>query len=331
MSSSFASLHNLDSSPPDLDSYYSQSYPLPSAVPFPHRRSLQPPSRSSSYTATLQVSTSTSSHEHDPNERTARPGNAHHHTEFHEALGAAAAADDSAVKSEFLTNGASLPDNLPDNTPKDYTSSTPGLSAGLSRPLKPIERERLAHLDRLKFFLATAPSRWDDAAENAAPTPSLNSMGENVDDLPGGRVTTPTPPSQPFMSGTVPYGPASFGYPSSQYDSSSAPSTSTANSAYRNTFTSFPNAQPFPDPIHQQLSHLRAPHHPALNRFLLPNHEYVTCVLWNGLYHISGTDIVRALVFRFEVISFFFLSSWIKKKLTDSKGFWKTSSQYEEI
>ena len=33
--------------------------------------------------------------------------------------------------------------------------------------------------------------------------------------------------------------------------------------------------------------------HPALNRFLLPNQEYVTCVLWNGLYHITGTDIVR--------------------------------------
>lgn len=40
--------------------------------------------------------------------------------------------------------------------------------------------------------------------------------------------------------------------------------------------------------------------HPALNRFLLPNNEYVSCVLWGGLYHITGTDIVRALVFRFE-------------------------------
>ena len=40
--------------------------------------------------------------------------------------------------------------------------------------------------------------------------------------------------------------------------------------------------------------------HPALNRFLLPNSEYVSCVLWGGLYHITGTDIVRALVFRFE-------------------------------
>src|SRR6202040_3125800 len=39
---------------------------------------------------------------------------------------------------------------------------------------------------------------------------------------------------------------------------------------------------------------------PALNRFLLPNGDHVSCVFWNGLYHITGTDIVRALVFRFE-------------------------------
>ena len=46
-------------------------------------------------------------------------------------------------------------------------------------------------------------------------------------------------------------------------------------------------------------SHPPTPH-PALNRFLLPSGEYVSCVLWSGLYHITGTDIVRALVFRFE-------------------------------
>nr|ADO17671.1 Ste12 [Tremella mesenterica] len=43
--------------------------------------------------------------------------------------------------------------------------------------------------------------------------------------------------------------------------------------------------------------------HPNLNRFLLPNGEHVSCVFWNGLYHITGTDIVRALVFRFEAFS----------------------------
>ncbi|EJT97170.1 STE-domain-containing protein [Dacryopinax primogenitus] len=82
------------------------------------------------------------------------------------------------------------------------------------RPLTMHEQQLLAHLDRLKFFLATAPSQWEDG-----------NMGS----------TSP--------------------------------------------------------PEHQ---------HPALNRFLLPSSEYVSCVLWNGLYHITGTDIVRALVFRFE-------------------------------
>lgn len=35
-------------------------------------------------------------------------------------------------------------------------------------------------------------------------------------------------------------------------------------------------------------------------RFTLPNGEHVSCVFWNGLYHITGTDIIRTLVFRFR-------------------------------
>ncbi|KAI9061820.1 STE-domain-containing protein [Trametes sanguinea] len=92
------------------------------------------------------------------------------------------------------------------------------------------ERDLLAHLDRLKFFLATAPSRW-----NASSPPSLPS--------------------------------------------------------------SLPSEFPLPVPVPAGHPHSA---HPALNRFLLPNQEYVSCVLWGGLYHITGTDIVRALVFRFE-------------------------------
>lgn len=38
--------------------------------------------------------------------------------------------------------------------------------------------------------------------------------------------------------------------------------------------------------------------HRRFRRFLLPNGEHVSCVLWNGLYHITGTDIIRTLVFR---------------------------------
>jgi hypothetical protein len=51
-----------------------------------------------------------------------------------------------------------------------------------------------------------------------------------------------------------------------------------------------PGSIPFPNPSPR----------PALNRFSLPSNEYVTCVLWQGQYYISGTDIVRSLVFRFE-------------------------------
>ncbi|CAG8633483.1 245_t:CDS:2 [Acaulospora morrowiae] len=37
-----------------------------------------------------------------------------------------------------------------------------------------------------------------------------------------------------------------------------------------------------------------------IRRYLLPTGEYISCVLWNSLYHITGTDIVRSLVFRFQ-------------------------------
>ncbi|KAG0213341.1 homeodomain transcription factor ste12 [Mortierella sp. GBA30] len=37
-----------------------------------------------------------------------------------------------------------------------------------------------------------------------------------------------------------------------------------------------------------------------LSKFLLPTGETISCVLWNELYHITGTDIVRSLVSRFE-------------------------------
>ncbi|KAG8704892.1 homeodomain transcription factor ste12 [Ceratobasidium sp. 394] len=43
--------------------------------------------------------------------------------------------------------------------------------------------------------------------------------------------------------------------------------------------------------------------HPAMNRFLLPSGEFVSCVLWDGLYHISRTDIIRSLVFRFDAFA----------------------------
>ncbi|KAG0170106.1 homeodomain transcription factor ste12 [Apophysomyces sp. BC1034] len=39
---------------------------------------------------------------------------------------------------------------------------------------------------------------------------------------------------------------------------------------------------------------------PPIKRFQLPNNEYVSCVQWNDSFFISGTDIVRSLVYRFH-------------------------------
>lgn len=40
--------------------------------------------------------------------------------------------------------------------------------------------------------------------------------------------------------------------------------------------------------------------HPMMTRFCISSSEHVTCVFWSGQYYITGTDIVRSLVFRFE-------------------------------
>lgn len=125
------------------------------------------------------------------------------------------------------------------STPRKHYSSqvTPGISAfvppcpafamglaskDLSRSLTPKEQDNIAHLDRLKYFLATAPSRWSSPGSSRSPDAA----------------------------------------------------------------------------DHGPVTHTSS--HPSMNRFLLPSSEYVSCVLWSGTYHITGTDIVRTLVFRFE-------------------------------
>ncbi|KAI0702639.1 hypothetical protein C8Q76DRAFT_697727 [Earliella scabrosa] len=194
---------------------YAQKLPYPSHSdpaslydhPFLHQHH---PSRFASAPQSLQVQTATPApHEHEPEEQTAHPSRSSTYPSLpHDAD------QQSHDGPEFdPQEQQSIADALTDN---------PGPYGGLSRPLTLQERENLSHLDRLKFFLATAPSRWNADNGFAGPDPS-----------------------------TVP-----AGHPHSA--------------------------------------------HPALNRFLLPNSEYVSCVLWGGLYHITGTDIVRALVFRFE-------------------------------
>ncbi|KAG2006285.1 STE-12 alpha [Coprinopsis cinerea AmutBmut pab1-1] len=233
-------------------------------------------------TPSLQVSTNTTS-EHDPNECTARPSNAHVHAQFHNSLSlplppmpdsgnslvtptatTAGSSSISSMESAGLSSAPSLSSassvgsnfveaqqqHLQDqrqaalDSGSDYIAGTPGLSKGLSRPLTQLEKDRLEYLDRLKYFLATAPSRW-----------------HSTDAEQGG----------PLAGGSTPFAPNVNVYPGMGVDGSFS-------------------AQATPN----------TPSHPQLNRFMLPSQEFVTCVLWNGLYHITGTDIVRALVFRFE-------------------------------
>jgi len=205
---------------PRHNAHHSLTYPVPGYPSRPISRPtlpLQP--------IALSVSTSTVASELDPNEQTARPGNAHNHRLFLDGLSPPVPPPPPA--SDPNPDPAAKPD--PGATPVD--ARPPAVS--LSRPFSSEEEEKLAHLDSLKFFLATAPSQWS-----------------------GGR---PQP-----MSVTV--------------GGSSGWST--------------------PPDGHTHALHL------SLNRFLLPSQEFVTCIFWNGLYHITGTDIVCALVFRFEVSLF---------------------------
>lgn len=160
-------------------------------------------------TQSLQIQTATPApHEHDPEEQTAHPSRLSY--------------PQLPLESDQQSHDSAEFEPQEQQSIADALTDNPGPYGGLTRPLTLQERELLSHLDRLKFFLATAPSRWNSDNGFAGPDPS-----------------------------TVPAG------------------------------------------------HPHSPH-PALNRFLLPNSEYVSCVLWGGLYHITGTDIVRALVFRFE-------------------------------
>jgi transcription factor STE12 len=120
------------------------------------------------------------------------------------------------------TQANSNSNTQPESTTDTSHSSNQTVAAPVPRPLTVHEQEMIAQLDKLKYFLATAPSRW------------------------------------------------------------STPNSSTSDAL---------------------VQHPQSASHPAMNRFLLPSGEFVSCVLWGGLYHITGTDIVRALVFRFDAFA----------------------------
>lgn len=187
------------------------------------RPAMQP--RSQSYNGhTLQVMTeSQGHHDHDPADYTAHPSRPQYQFRLSEQQ------QQHAQQQQASSSKHDTADD--EHSSYDRSGEILPICNGFNRPLNHHEQERIAHLDRLKFFLATAPSRWD--------------TDQGAD---------PSAMSVPSMD------PNELGGPNS-----------------------LPSAS-----------------HPALNRFLLPTSEYVSCVLWNGLYHITGTDIVRALVFRFE-------------------------------
>ncbi|KAJ6542894.1 hypothetical protein B0H19DRAFT_1380954 [Mycena capillaripes] len=233
-------------------------------------------------------------------------------------------------------------------------SNNLGLSGALSRPLTPQEADRLAYLDRLKFFLATAPSRWDVDDENGGQGgvyssslfPFLNFLWFSLLSftpflsyhspcLPG-LLSLHIPPFLHFTSPT-PHHPSHVSLAAPPFvrpvfAAGTGLGLATESQQAREATGEKPRGLGWVDRriandgggwglgaagwserahLGAYNSHFAHPHsqaitptaHPALNRFLLPSQEYVSCVLWNGLYHITGTDIVRGLVFRFEAFS----------------------------
>ncbi|KAJ7194912.1 hypothetical protein GGX14DRAFT_545952 [Mycena pura] len=159
--------------------------------------------------------------------------------------------------------------------PSASASTSRSLAGALSRALTAQEAERLEYLDRLKFFLATAPSRWDSETEGDAGQWGADATGHGAETTRGDRDV--------YSCYVLCVAPC----PLTPVGAKHAPAV---------VFAPSPHMGLHPGAI-------TPTSHPALNRFLLPSQEYVSCVLWNGLYHITGTDIVRALVFRFEAFS----------------------------
>ena len=62
----------------------------------------------------------------------------------------------------------SVASNAPPSAVFAGSTSASLLGTPLSRPLTVKEQDLLAHLDRLKFFLATAPSRWSDDGSSSS-------------------------------------------------------------------------------------------------------------------------------------------------------------------
>ena len=92
--------------------------------------------------------------------------------------------------SSSALSAAAGPSSLYPSTSVSVLGGTP-----LSRPLTHKEQELLAHLDRLKFFLATAPSRWSDSEVPQQHVEDLNPVGIGAIGM--GRMPGPGGPGGP--------------------------------------------------------------------------------------------------------------------------------------
>jgi hypothetical protein len=222
-----------------------------------------------------------------PASRQASP--AHHQQQQQQAFYPAAADGQHAQHAESAGSSAIAPPLL---------ASSPG-----SRPLTVKESELVNHLGRLQFvrligrhalffsstfhladsfpllshlqFLATAPSQWRPGPYGPSP-------------LAGGA----PPPNVPVSDG--PPGASSSATPNG------AATTSKASSAELEELRSMPDGSFLANrAFHLPMS---APCE-SINRFALPNGESVSCVLWSGLYHVTGTDIGPSLLVHLSPVS----------------------------
>lgn len=157
-------------------------------------------SSSSNLTATGLASQSTLSQPHSQT-HTPQSSQSSPHFYGHHAKSASLSSNSSSARSSPLpqTTGTAvtIPSPSPSNPSTNGKNQIMVNGTPLSRPFTHKESELLAHLDRLKFFLATAPSRWVDA-DGADEDPTAGLVGNGVNGM--GTPMMPHPNSHPALN-----------------------------------------------------------------------------------------------------------------------------------
>lgn len=127
------------------------------------------------------------------------------HTSSNNAISAASESTSTISSASKMSSGHNIPANHPGaaNGSPTHAPSISLTGTPLSRPLTHNEEQLLAHLDRLKFFLTTAPSRWSDDAASNSPTSSsvvnVNGVSSGMDG-PVGTPLVPHPMPHPALN-----------------------------------------------------------------------------------------------------------------------------------